>query len=669
MRRLYVIVLASVVLLGGLPINAAPSPFEENNTKINLNQQVSATSGTTQDPNAISPQSVDQLLVQVSAGNALSGQYGGNHVIKHAIIKGSVFLKDETGGDYERVRLIDRIFSQHGCKLTKQQKNPKESGNFFNKKRWMEATYEFEGKDYVVTAIIGYYSGKKLADVSPESIPTEPDLAEAVALEKRAAEDEKAILAWEFELDKLIVELPQKGAFDFSGKNRIKARMEEINNTLIPNKMSAIAQAKQQAVSKLNALAVSYQNKGDYAQALAYYKLQGINDNATRINAGDCYQALQSYDSAIAMYSAVSPQTETSVLKVADCRHAQGKDAEAAAKLMEVLQSFNNSTEEQAALRKIDEWGILTSQPALAPQISDIYLRKAFINAGNTSAAAAAAADYKRACELKAAGNGAEGSRQIVAGYQAAVNKDNQDINNARIAADSRFNRERENARISLVSAERNYDNAMIRARVQYNEEVRSVESRLSSARSRLSYLQSHPPVTPPSTGGTDPYGGSTKPSTGGSSTDPYGGSTKPSTGGSSTDPYGGSSKPSNSGSSTDPYNAGTDPYSGSSGTDPYSGGTGGSYEYQLSQARAEVSRLERELSSLRYDQAGYIARRTAIEGAALQNAQSNYRRYDLSKKDAYIENDSAVSAARSNLASHQRALSTTQRLAAANGF
>ncbi|MBF0545800.1 MAG: tetratricopeptide repeat protein [Candidatus Riflebacteria bacterium] len=648
-----VITLFALIASTGIPL-IADTPFSDN--IISITQ--TANSGTDTNTSSVPAGSVDQILTQVAAGNAYAGAYGENHLIKNGIVKVRINLKDETGGEYKRASLLAQILSEHGCKITTQQVGEKQTGNIFNRKKWMEASYDFEAKDYVADKLVPYYAGQKLGDVSPASIPNAPELADAVAVEKHCIEDEKAVIDLELELDKLYISLSKRGTFDLSGKKADKARIDEIINNLIPAKKSAIASERQDVDKKLADLASSYQKKGDYNQALAYYKLHGINDNTSRQNAGDCYKALKSYDSAISMYKSINPITEAASLNIADCQHAKGNDQDAVKSLFDVLGNFHNSPEELSALQKFDDWKIVDRSsefPNVAPQLGDVYLSKSFLNANSPSSVGTAAQDYKKGCGLKAAGNAAAGSQQLIAGYQAAVDKGNQDLSSARQQASNRFLQEREMQRQNLVRAETNYNLALTSAAVAYTNDLNAAAYRLRRAQERLTYLQSLPPTT---SGGTDPY---SRPTSGG--TDPYSGS---SSSHGSTDPYSGTSS---SHGSTDPYapshSSSTDPYSQSSnyGTDPYD-----SYN-SVSDAQAAVYQFQNDYNYLAYHQAAYVATRVAPELLIYTTAQANYRNYDLSRQTAYVENDPTVLQIKNVIANNQKCLATSKQLATANGF
>ncbi|MBF0545802.1 MAG: hypothetical protein HQM08_15270 [Candidatus Riflebacteria bacterium] len=704
MRRLpNLIAVAAILGAACTGILIADTPFGDNTISITQTANSGSDSG---NANSVPAGQIDQILSQVNAGNAYAGEYGANRLIKNAIIKVHIDLKDETGGEYKRVALLESIISSHGGRITSQQKGEKQTGNIFNRKKWTEATYEFEIKDYVGDKLVSYYNGKKLADVSPAFVPTSPELADAIALEKRCVEDEKSVVDWELELDKLYISRAARGTFDLSGKSADDKRINEILNNLIPGKKSAIADARRQVDSKLANLGTAYQNKGDFNQALAYYKLHGITDDATRLNAGNCLKGLKSYDQAITMFKAINPPTEASILSIADCQHAQGNDQDAANSLVSVLKNFHNTPEELSALQKLEEWKILSDPQKYAniiPQVADVYLQKAFLNASKPSTTGTAAQDYNKACGLRAAGNAAEGSRQLIGAYQATVNKNSQDLQVARQQSEQRFLAERETYRQNYVRAQQNYDYSVQRARAQYNEEMTSTSYQLQEARRALAQLQANKPA-PTSGSTTDPY--ANKPSTGGSTTDPYGG--KSTTGGSSSDPYASTAKPkpttssdpyastSNpTTSSSDPYAStakpkpstssdpyastakpktnSTDPYARTSndGTDPYSnsGSTTDPYASQLSDAQAKVNALENRYRYLASNQDGYISERTVGEYQALQISVNNYRNYDLSRKDAYVENDPNVNASRNALNASQSKLTTAQQLAVANGF
>ena len=104
------------------------------------------------------------------------------------------------------------------------------------------------------------------------------------------------------------------------------------------------------------------------------------------------------------------------------------------------------------------------------------------------------------------------------------------------------------------------------------------------------------------------------------------------------------------------------------SNTDPYADAAN-DYNSRLASARAKIDRLDSEYRWLYNNESSYINDRTRSEARSLQNARDEYARYDLSKKDAYINADSTVQSTARAYAESTRRAETLAGLAREAGF
>ena len=587
------------------------------------------------------------------------GDYQG-YSVSYGIIRANIQFNDETKAG-ERVAWFQQILSEHGCRLLKLDKKQTQTGNFFNRKKWLSVTAEIEGRGFVVKSIRNYYGGTLAGNPDGYTASNDPAVRGLVALELQNRTAELAILRFSFEVDKLIVERSKLGLLDFSAKSRIDKALKELKEVGIPGEKAKIAGNNAQIRSGFADLAQKAIEAQDYQRAIDLIGASRDNSQNATFQVGNCYLGLKQYDKAIAQFSALTGSSaygEKAELGIADSQHLKGDDREAMNSIYRVLGNFRNSPEELAALAKVDDWKLLDRAkefPEMSANISGVYVQKGLIDAG--PARSTAVTDYQRGVEFKAAGGSkAEASKKILSEYSAVKTRYRSQLGTAKQVADQNFNMKRERARGQYEAWQTSYTRAQTNARYDYDTDLRDKRREYDDAKRELDYLTRNPPAAPGSgsqTGGTDPY--SNNPSTGG--TDPY--STKPKTGG--TDPYGigGATAGGTDPYSTKPKTSGTDPYgiggATAGGTDPYSGGSGnsgnagtdpyndGEYQNRLDSARAKVDRLNREYSWLYYNEESYVSDKTSSERASLETAKNEYERFDSANKPAYIANDSEV--------------------------
>lgn len=664
------------------------------------------------------PAPLTETFAAVRGSNAYApGDYQG-YTVSYGIIKATIRFDDPLK-DAERLAWFQQILSEHGVKTLKLDKKQNQTGNIFNRKKWLSVTAEIEGRGFVLKAIKDYYGGTLTGSPDACTPSGDPALKGLVDLELTNRTAELAILQASFEIDKLMVERSKLGLLDLSGKSRIDKAIKELKETKIPAEKAKIAATNDKVRKGLSDLAQKALDAKQYQRVIDLVTLGRDRSPTGTMQVGNAYVGLQQYDKAIEQFktlTGVAGYAEKAELGIADASHLKGDDRAALDAIYRTLATFRNSPEELAALGRVDQWKLLDRPadfPEAAGTLSKVYIQKGLLNAG--PAHSTAVGDYQRAVGIRAgSGSKADASRQILAEYAQVKSQYQAQLTSAQQAAGADFDTRRERARGQYEAWKQSYNQALSRARIDYDYDLRAKRRALDDAKSELDYLLRNPPAKP-STGGTDPYGtgsngnSGTDPygdSGGNSDTDPYGGSSGSSSGtdpysrstttkptGTSTDPYSsGSGSTQKTGSTTDPYgssssgNSGTDPYSGgsssgNSGTDPYDGGNGGSsgtdpyetatreYQDRLAAARAKVDRLNREYSWLYYNEDSYVADKTASERASLDSSRAEYERYDLANRPAYIANNGEVRKYSSLVAESDQRLTTLKGLAKEAGY
>ncbi len=606
------------------------------------------------------PAPITETLAAVQGSNAYApGDYQG-YTVSYGIIRATIRFDDPLK-NAERLAWFQQILSEHGVKTLKLDQKQNQTGNIFNRKKWLTVTAEIEGRGFVLKAIKDYYGGTLSGNPDACTPASDPTLKALVDLELTNRTAELAILQASFEIDRLMVERSKLGLLDLSGKSRIDKAIKELKETKIPAEKAKIAATNEKVRQGLSDLAQKALEAKQYQRVIDLVNLGRDRSPAATMQVGDAYVGLKQYDKAIEQYktlTGVAGYAEKAELGIADASHLKGDDRAALDAIYRTLANFRNSPEELAALDRVDQWKLLDRPadfPEAAGNLSKVYIQKSLLNAG--PAHTTAVGDYQRAVSIRAGtGNKAEASRQILAEYAQVKSQYQAQLSSAQQAAGTDFDTRRERARRQYEAWKQSYNQAVSRARTQYDYDLRAKRRALDEAKSELDYLLRNPPAQP-STGGTDPYGSG---SGGTSGTDPYGSG---SGGTSGTDPYGGGSSPGNSG--TDPYDGGN---GGSSGTDPYETANR-EYQDRLAAARAKVDRLNREYSWLYYNEDSYVADRTASERASLDNARAEYERYDLANRPAYIANNTEVRKYSALVAESDQRLTTLKGLAKEAGY
>ncbi|MFZ2956747.1 MAG: hypothetical protein WA705_07660 [Candidatus Ozemobacteraceae bacterium] len=660
------------------------SPFDENKA---LEKPKTAASVAAPASQGMSTADLQQLQLNVGASNRLAGGDYHGFLVAQPVIEGTITFADGTK-DYQRYAWFKQILGEHYSPLLSESNKETTTGSFLNKKRTLNISARIRGRGFVVKAIKEYYGGTLAAEPGQPTAPTDPQFKGIVDKELANQQLELDILKWSFEVDKLLVERNGMGMLDLSGKSRVDKALADLKENRIPNAKNTLAANNDAIRTKFLDLADAAIAKKDYNQAIALIATSGDTSQKAKWSLAGSYQGLGQYDKAIEYYKA-SNNGDKAYNGIADCQHAKGSDRDALNTIYTVVNDFHGTPEELSALAKIEEWKLRdrTSEfPELPQKISGVYLEKGIQNSAKNRPQAVK--DYSSAVDVLAAGGSkAAASTQIVNNANNANQINQQALFQSKMNADQRFMNERYAAQGQANAWQTSYTNAAYQAKIDYGYELSRKRKELESARQELDYLTRNPPAARPptstdpyngssgTTSGTDPY--SSKPSTGGTtSTDPY--SSKPSTSGntstdpyakkpttgntSSSDPY--ASKPSSgSTSSTDPYAkkaSATDPYgnTGSTGgTDPYSGDNGqADYNARLSASRNNIDRLDNEYRWLYANEASWVDDRTRTEAASLLAARAQLARYDLSRKDAYINADSSVQQAA------QRASQSNQR-------
>ncbi len=685
--------------LGGFGIPAqAQSPFDAQPVTPRTNAGTTASQA---------PAAIDASVLAARSSNAFATSDYQNWLVSFAVIQGTISFTDETS-DYQRYSWLKQIFAEHGVQIVADNSKDGSTGSFFNKKKFKTVSITIKGRGFVLKAIKDYYGGTLAGDPGQPLCSPDAALKDIVAAELDNQKIELQILQASFELDRLIIARSKLGALALGDKSRNDKAQKDIKENQIPGLKAKLAANRSKIMSTFTSLAEKAIADKNFARAIDLIKASGDTGERSTYMYGQALQGQAQWDPAIGKYRPLVPSNtygERAQLGIADCQHGKGDDRAALDTIYGLLNNYTNSSAQQGALARVDQWGLLkkTAQyPELPGKISQAYVAKALLD--NANAHSTAVADYKRAVEIRAnSGDKAAASKAILDGFSSIQSQYAQSLNTAKAAADKRFGEERARAQGEATAWRQAYDRAVSQADIDYRYDLSRKRQDLDAAQRQLDYLLAHPPAPTPTTpGGTDPYGGNNGGNSGG--TDPYsGGTTKPKPN-TNTDPYGGSSNTgTNSGTdpyatkpktNTDPYatpssgkynpadhprdpvtgqfikkTTPTDPYGSQGGTtDPYAGGQA-DYDAAVRAARDKVARLNNDYSWLYYNRAEYVAQKTQNERYQLQQATDKLARYDYSKRDAYIANDAEVKRFTQLTGDAARRVSTLQGLAKEAGY
>ncbi|MBF0545659.1 MAG: hypothetical protein HQM08_14545 [Candidatus Riflebacteria bacterium] len=471
------------ILLAANPFGEEGAPVQNPTTVTNSNVTTPPDAGT---------ESINSLKTQFDARNKLSGLYK-TKILSYPIIKGKISFTDTNLTNYPRaVWLESPILTEHGCqnnslKKDKRADKVKKMGLFSSTVQTPIVTADFDGRAFVVKAIVAHYGGTTEGNDSGVVTPSLPELAKPAELEKANEAIETEILKLEFEYDDLIVKYAalEQGMFKGGEKKAVEARWAEIKG-LIADKKAAMAKNQTQMDQRIFEAGIGAENKGEFQKALSLFQLYDHWDNDSRAHAGNCYEQLKDFNSAIKYYNQISPQTNPVLIKtancfeqlkdynsaisyynkvspmtadvqvkIANCQHLNGNDKDGLATLMGVLGSYNNSPEQLDALKKIDDWNLLTEVPESQKNVADVYLKKAFLDSGDQ-----AVADYKRTCAIQGTANNSDektSSKAIVDKYAATKKQANDANQTALAAASTRFDQEQKQAQNDLATKKNDY--------------------------------------------------------------------------------------------------------------------------------------------------------------------------------------------------------------------
>jgi len=479
------------VVISLICLTSVQSAFTANPLKDDTAVTISGTSSTSGDVVNPDADAINALKISLDERNKYAGVYK-TKSLGFATLRGTAkFYDGKKGETIGRLAWFEKILAEHGCKEESMtDKEIKKSSWLILTKIEIEKSAVFIGRDFVVQAIANHYSGSVETVAAAPAAANISDLANITALENTNVDQEKAILTLEFEVDTLLLELSGLGILDGGKKKTKQARIDEIKTKLIPAMKGTIAANRQAVTKALNDLAAKYEKQGDYDKALAYYNYNDQWDNTTRLGAANCYEKLGDYTAAIDSYKKISPQTEAVQLKIADCHHANKQDKEATADLTGILSNYKNTSEQQQALAKIEEWKLLDNNSTLSKQVADTYIKKAFIDGASSSAAAK---DYQKACSIMAKSSGSSAqsiSASYVKSYSNAYTQALTNYQQAQTTAGAKFDSERKEAERIMGVKKEEYNDKLAKAPDAYNNEIERRENELRNERATLSSYQ-----------------------------------------------------------------------------------------------------------------------------------------------------------------------------------
>ena len=169
--------LLAMLLSSGLCAAApAKNPFED--TDAVAQPQKVANAGTRQAAPVL-PLIPNAPAVQ-TANTWATGDYA-SFLLVQPIIQATITFNDETK-DSERTSWFQQILSEHGCKTLSIDKKQNQTGNIFNRKKWLTVTARIEGRGFVIRAIKEYYGGTLAKEPGQPQAPADATLKDIVAL-------------------------------------------------------------------------------------------------------------------------------------------------------------------------------------------------------------------------------------------------------------------------------------------------------------------------------------------------------------------------------------------------------------------------------------------------------------------------------------------------------
>lgn len=320
-------------------------------------------------------------------------------------------------------------------------------------------------------------------------VPARADLIQQLKeLEQAYSRTEDELIQHEMDHDQLLVarlEFDGVGGFFkkllFARKkySSLKASLEE-SETLIDRTHRTMVDTWKAIQNQLFEIGHAYEESGDYATAIEYYKQVKPRSDRERFRIGVCYKLAGDYNLAISWFRKLDTNRDDVKFEIAESYQLWGKHREAMEAYLEVIHYYDNTDLEQRALQIVEAYeydGKDADFPDLYRKLSAVYKRKAFILFDNDFSVAVAA--YKKSMEYISREYGddpAKASRMALQDAAGQLSAAERILDEQRDAAEEYYMRKLDDAlnhyeykkreyERALHDAQRDFDHSLMQAR------------------------------------------------------------------------------------------------------------------------------------------------------------------------------------------------------------
>jgi len=333
-----------------------------------------------------------------------------------------------------------------------------------------------------------------------------------VELEQKLIVQETRLLEAELKQDRAIVENWKfrgilgwlNGLFSSTEKKALEALLMETEQS-IKREFAGMKASEGSLQQEVFNVGLSYENKGEFAKAIEFYKKVVQKDDKVLLRIGFCYQKLKQFSEAITWYLKMQ-KTDTNFLLVVECYWEAAQPKDAVTWLFRILEPYSKNAAELKALELMDQYQYANRDndfPGFSTRLSDVYLTKALSYFHESTDIAAS--DYKRAVNLRASNQDTQAiSMQIVQWYFNKVEEARNTLDEKRSEAfehfeyllrqtEQKISREKDRLRDAEMQAMRDYEHALNRSRQELSEarlHLDDVQKNQTATPEQLTYAQ-----------------------------------------------------------------------------------------------------------------------------------------------------------------------------------
>ncbi|MBW7875726.1 MAG: tetratricopeptide repeat protein [Candidatus Cloacimonetes bacterium] len=333
-----------------------------------------------------------------------------------------------------------------------------------------------------------------------------------VELEQKLITQEKRLLESELKQDRAIVENWKfrgilgwlQGLFSSTEKKALQALLMETEQS-IKKEFAGMKASETSLQQEVFNVGYAFEQKGDFAKAIEFYKKVVHKDDKVLLRIGSCYQKLKQYSEAITWYLKMQ-KTDANFLLVVECYWEAALPKDAITWLFRILDPYNKNAAELKALELMDRYEYSNRDsdfPGFSTRLSDVYLAKTLSYFSESTEIAAS--DYKRAVNLRSAGQDLQTvSMQIVQWYFNKVEEARNTLEEKRSEAfehfeyllrqaEQKISREKDRLRDAEMQAMRDYEYALNRSRQELSEarlNLDDVQKNQASTPEQIDYAQ-----------------------------------------------------------------------------------------------------------------------------------------------------------------------------------